>query len=228
MPADDGTLISGSTLGPGQAGSSCGTRPSRTAELGMHRRRRSSSTAACWSQGEPNRQPGTLLKMAAELLRGAGHPAGPGYGSSADHRHQRCGQPGPVTGSTAPSTGRQPMPASSTTCRCSTAAGTAARTACSPSPEVRRPAWQQRLRAGHAGRRLGRRYQPAHVSNCVFSGDAASAVSVPADDGTLISGTTLGPGQAGLELRDTTITHSGTWHAQAAPFIMDGGVLPRG
>ena len=63
------------------------------------------------------------------------------------------------------------------------------------------------------------------LGNCIFAGDASSAISVPADDGTLMSGTSLGPGQAGVELRDTAITHSGTWHAQAAPFIVDGGVL---
>ena len=66
------------------------------------------------------------------------------------------------------------------------------------------------------------------LSNCIFAGDASTAISVPADDGTLVSGTSLGPGQAGVELRDTAITHSGTWYAQAAPFIVDGGVLSTG
>ena len=66
------------------------------------------------------------------------------------------------------------------------------------------------------------------LSNCIFAGDALSAISVPADDGTLIGGTALAAGQRGVELRDTTITHSGIWRAQAAPFILDGGVLSTG
>ncbi len=66
------------------------------------------------------------------------------------------------------------------------------------------------------------------LSDCIFAGDASSAISVPADDGTVIGGTSLAAGQRGIELRDTAITHSGVWHAQAAPLILDGGVLSPG
>jgi len=63
------------------------------------------------------------------------------------------------------------------------------------------------------------------IGSCVFAGNASSAVSVPADDGTLITGNSLGPNQAAIELRDTSIAHGGTWHRQNAAFILDGGTL---
>jgi hypothetical protein len=66
------------------------------------------------------------------------------------------------------------------------------------------------------------------ITNCAFVGDAASAISVPADDATLITGTSVGPGQIGIEVRNTEISHSGTWQQQSAPFVLDGATLNAG
>jgi hypothetical protein len=66
------------------------------------------------------------------------------------------------------------------------------------------------------------------ITNCAFVGDASSAISAPADDAALITGATVGPGQVGIEVRNTNITHSGTWQQQSAPYVLDGATLNAG
>ncbi len=66
------------------------------------------------------------------------------------------------------------------------------------------------------------------ISNCVFADDAGSAISVPADGAAQVAGSVLGENQIGIEVRSTDITHDGTWHAQDAPFVLDGGTLNSG
>jgi hypothetical protein len=64
----------------------------------------------------------------------------------------------------------------------------------------------------------------AVVGNCIFESNNGVAISAPADDASLISGTSVAAGQSGIELRGTAISDSGTWHAQNAPFMPDSNV----
>lgn len=66
------------------------------------------------------------------------------------------------------------------------------------------------------------------IDNCVFAGDGGWAISAPGDDAANVAGSALGAGQLGIEVRSTVIAHDGTWHAQNAPFVLDGGTLSSG
>jgi hypothetical protein len=63
------------------------------------------------------------------------------------------------------------------------------------------------------------------ISGCLFAGNTNYAVSTGADSAALISGSRLGANQnQGIQVRGTTMTHSGTWHRQDVPWVLDGGV----
>jgi hypothetical protein len=66
------------------------------------------------------------------------------------------------------------------------------------------------------------------IRSCVFSDDGELPISVPADDAALVTGTALDTGESGIEVRNTSITHDGTWHRQNAPFVLDGSTLSAG
>jgi hypothetical protein len=63
------------------------------------------------------------------------------------------------------------------------------------------------------------------ISDCSFAFGGAVAISVAADGMRFISGTSVGPNQQGIEVRDTPMRHDATWRFQYAPLIVDGGLV---
>ena len=66
------------------------------------------------------------------------------------------------------------------------------------------------------------------ISDCVFANNGSAAISVSSEGAGLVSGTRLGVGQRGIEVRDTAITHDTVWHRQDAPFVLDGATVNPG
>ena len=62
------------------------------------------------------------------------------------------------------------------------------------------------------------------VRDCVFEQNASYGISTPADDAANISQTATPLDQLGIRVRGSDITHTGTWQAQDAPYVLDGGV----
>ncbi len=231
VPADDGTLVTGTTLGPGQSGIEL--RGTAITHGGTWHRQSAPyilDGGVLDANVSLTVEPGTLLEMAsgaAFLVQGTlmaqGTTAAPiivtsSSGSPAPGNWQYFAIDGPAASGSRMDyvqmfygswNGRDHGMLSIT--------GGAA-------PEIGHSVFAQATRNGLWADDTSR----PTLSNCIFAGDASSAVSVPADDGTAIGGTALTAGQRGIELRDTAITHDGTWSAQAAPFILDGGVLSTG
>jgi parallel beta helix pectate lyase-like protein len=63
----------------------------------------------------------------------------------------------------------------------------------------------------------------AVVTNCAFSDNKSFAISTSADNAALITDTVSAAGRRGIEVRGTTISHSGTWEAQNTPFELSLG-----